>query len=126
MRTSSGFWPLAYGFWPLGSVPFCAYPRPGCLHRRTRRAVLGAVPSVTVVEHLVPARATFKLHDKYGLHVRPVTGRCSRVYRFDGHTLWEEIELIHDASGQLARFQGNAPQSIIPLQIPVPHRIFLD
>jgi hypothetical protein len=88
--------------------------------------VLGAVPTVPVVEHLVPARATFELHDKYGLHVRPLTGRCSRVYRFDGHTLWEEIELMHDASGQLARFQGNAPQSIIPLQIPVLHRIFLD
>jgi len=88
--------------------------------------VLGAVPSVTVMEHLVSARTTFKLDDKYGLHMRPLTGRCSRVYRFDGDTLREEIELIHDASGQLARFQGNAPQSIIPLQIPVPHRIFLD
>ena len=88
--------------------------------------MLGAVPSVTVMEHLVPARATLKLHDKNGHHVRPLTGRCSRVYRFDGHALWEEIELIHDASGQLARFEGNAPQSIIPLQIPVPHRISLD
>jgi len=86
--------------------------------------VLGAVPTVPVVEHLVPARATFKLHDVNSLHVRPPAGRCSRVHGFYRHALWEEIELIHDASGQLARFQGNAPQSIIPLQIPVSHRIF--
>ena len=60
---------------------------------------------MSVMEHLVAARTAFKLHHKNGLHVRPLSGRCSRVYGFYRHALWEEIELIHDASGQQLAFK---------------------
>ena len=59
--------------------------------------MIGAVPSVAIVEDLVLTRLTLELDQEDCLHLGPVSGRCPRIHGFDGYALGKEIELVHAA-----------------------------
>jgi hypothetical protein len=58
---------LAFGLWPLASF--------GRIYSRALLAMLHAVPTVLVVEDLVPSRASLELHDEDRFHARAFAGR---------------------------------------------------
>lgn len=58
--------------------------------------MLGAVPTVLVVEDLVPSRPSLELHDEDRLHARAFAGGWSRVNALDGHAFRKEVELGHN------------------------------
>jgi hypothetical protein len=55
--------PQASGLWFLASVPLCG------INRRTFGSMIGAVPAVAVMKHLVLARLSFELDQKNRLHL---------------------------------------------------------
>ena len=55
--------------------------------------MFGAIPPVTVVEDLVPARPVLKLDDEHGLHLGPFARGRPGVNGLDRHAFWKEIEL---------------------------------
>ena len=56
------------GLWPVASMLFRRF------HRRTFLSMLCAVPTVLVVEDLVPPRFSFELHHEDRLHTRSLAG----------------------------------------------------
>jgi hypothetical protein len=65
------------------------------VHGGTVRAVIGAIPSVTVVEHLVLPGPALELDHEDCLYLGPVSGGHPRVNGFDGYAFRKEIELVH-------------------------------
>lgn len=55
--------------------------------------MIGAVPPVVVVEHLVRHGLPFIAHTEHRLHARALTGDGTHVERLDGHALGKEVEL---------------------------------
>ena len=58
--------------------------------------MLGAVPTVLVVEDLVPSRSSLELHHEDCLHSRAIARAWARVNALDSHAFRKEVELGHD------------------------------
>lgn len=74
----------------LRLLPLC------CLNRGTLLPVLGTVPAVVVVEYLVLAGVSLKLHNEDRLDPRAAAGRAARINGFDAHAFRKEVELAHE------------------------------
>jgi hypothetical protein len=51
--------------------------------------MVGAVPSMPIVKHLVLSRTPLELHHEDCLYIRPLTGSRTRVDRFNGDAFLE-------------------------------------
>ena len=81
--------PLASGLWPLASISLRS------LDRWAFRAVISAVPAMTIVKDLVLAGFPFELNEEDRLDLGSFTGGRPCVDRLNGHALGKKVELGH-------------------------------
>ena len=85
----------------------------GIAHRRTARAVLGAVPPVTVVVHLVNLRRFTVAHAKERRHTSVRTDRDARIDGLDMARFGKDLEL-HDSLGHRFTVRASTRRNAAP------------